>query len=136
VTEFNPAAELTFARPRDEALGLTITDLLVVDRLDELGIATQRIRLSGGGARSRVWAQIRADASGRPVEIADAADASPIGAAILAATAIGLSTSVQEAAERLAGRIETIDPNPVAGEIYDRSYRRYRTLFDALAPLH
>ena len=35
VTEFNPAAELTFARPRDEAMGLSITDLLVVDRLDE-----------------------------------------------------------------------------------------------------
>lgn len=108
----------------------------VVDRLSELGIATRRIRLSGGGARSRVWAQVRADVSGRPVEIASAADASPIGAAILAATAIGLSTSVQEAAERLAGRIETIDPNPVAGAIYDRSYRRYRTLFEALAPLH
>ena len=108
----------------------------VVDRLSELGIATRRIRLSGGGARSRVWAQIRADVSGRPVEIASAADASPLGAAILAAAAIGLSTSVQEAAERLAGRIETIDPDPVAGEIYDRSYRRYRTLFDALAPLH
>ena len=108
----------------------------VVDRLSELGIATRRIRLSGGGARSRVWAQIRADVSGRPVEIASAADASPLGAAILAATAIGLANSVQEAAERLAGRIETIDPDPVAGEIYDRSYQRYRTLFDALAPLH
>jgi sigma-B regulation protein RsbU (phosphoserine phosphatase) len=35
VTEFNPAAELTFARSRDEAIGLSITDLLVVDRLDE-----------------------------------------------------------------------------------------------------
>lgn len=108
----------------------------VVDRLDELGIATGPIRLSGGGARSRVWAQIRADVSGRPVEIASAADASPIGAAIVAATAIGLSSSLQQAAERLSGGIETIDPNPSAKATYDRSYRRYRTLFDALTPLH
>jgi len=108
----------------------------VVDRLDELGIATGRIRLSGGGARSRVWAQIRADVSGRPVEIVDVADASPIGAAILAATAIGLSSSLRQAAERLSGGIETIDPNPSAKATYDRSYRRYRTLFDALTPLH
>lgn len=108
----------------------------VVDRLYELGIATDRIRLSGGGARSRVWAQIRADVSGRPVEIADATDASPIGAAILAAAAIGLSSSVQQAAERLSGGIETIDPNPSAKAAYDRSYRRYRTLFDALTPLY
>jgi xylulokinase len=108
----------------------------VVDRLDELGITTGRIRLSGGGARSRVWGQIRADVSGRPVEIAGAADASPIGAAILAAAAIGLTSSVQQAAERLAGHVETIDPDPSAKAAYDRSYRRYRTLFDALTPLH
>ena len=108
----------------------------VVGQLDELGIATGRIRLSGGAARSRVWAQIRADVGGRPVEIASAADASPIGAAILAATAIGLSSSLQQAAERLSGGIETIDPNPSAKATYDRSYRRYRTLFDALTPLH
>ncbi|MER8567259.1 FGGY family carbohydrate kinase [Mesorhizobium sp. M0924] len=108
----------------------------VVDRLDELGITTGRIRLSGGGARSRVWGQIRADVSGRPVEIAGAADASPIGAAILAAAAVGLTSSVQQAAERLAGHVETIDPDPSAKAAYDRSYRRYRTLFDALTPLH
>ena len=47
VTEFNPAAELTFARPRDEAMGLSVTDLLVVDRLDER--APRRHRRAAGG---------------------------------------------------------------------------------------
>ena len=85
---------------------------------------------AGSGRRSAPMS-----AAGRS-EIAGAADASPIGAAILAATAIGLTSSVQQAAERLAGGIETIDPDPAAKAAYDRSYRRYRTLFDALTPLH
>lgn len=106
----------------------------VIDRLDALGVGTERIRLSGGGARSRVWAQIRADCSGRPVEIADASDASPIGAAVLAATAVGLAGSVKDVAERLAGGIETIEPDTAVEATYDDNYRRYRTLFDALNP--
>jgi len=64
------------------------------------------------------------------------ADASPIGAAILAAAAVGLSTSVREAAEALSGDIEVFEPDPAALETYDRSHRRYRTLFEALSPLH
>jgi len=108
----------------------------VIERLDELGVETPRIRLSGGGARSRVWARMRADITGRPVEVASVADASPIGAAILAAAAVGLSTSVREAAEALSGDIEVFEPDPAARETYDRSHRRYRTLFEALSPLH
>jgi xylulokinase len=108
----------------------------VVDRLAELDIPTGRIRLSGGGGKSRVWSQIRADVSGRPVEVAKVTDASPLGAAILAATAIGFATSPTEAAAALIGAVETIEPNAAATAVYDRSYGRYRTLFDALTPLY
>ena len=108
----------------------------VVDRFAELDIPTGRIRLSGGGGKSRVWSQIRADVSGRPVEVAKVTDASPLGAAILAATAIGLTTSSTEAAAALIGPVETIEPDAATTAIYDRSYGRYRTLFDALTPLY
>jgi xylulokinase len=107
----------------------------VVDRLDAMAIPTDRVRLCGGGARSRVWAQIRADVSQRPVEIVGAADASPIGAAILASVAAGEAGSVTEAASRLLGRLETIDPDPAKAAVYDRGHARYRMLFDALSPL-
>jgi xylulokinase len=108
----------------------------VVDRYAALGLRTDAIRLCGGGARSRVWAQIRADVSQRPVEVLDVADTSPIGAAILAGVATGQSADVAEAASAFPRRLETIDPDPAKAEVYDRGYRRYRTLFDALTPLY
>ena len=38
----------------------------------------------GGGAKSTVWAQIKADITGKDIEILDMNDMAPIGAALLA----------------------------------------------------
>ena len=108
----------------------------VVDRLEAMGVGAGRIRLCGGGAKSRIWAQIRADVSRRPVEVLNAADTSPIGAAILAGVAVGRAASVAEAAAAVPRALDTIMPDPARADLYDRCYRRYRILFEALKPLY
>lgn len=108
----------------------------VVDRLEAMGVGAGRIRLCGGGAKSRIWAQIRADVSRRPVEVLNAADTSPIGAAILASVAVGGAACVAEAAAAVPRTLDTMMPDPVRADLYDRCYRRYRTLFEALKPLY
>lgn len=107
----------------------------VVDRLEAMGVESGRIRLCGGGARSRIWAQIRADVSRRPVEVLDAADTSPIGAAILAGVAVGNAASVAEAAAAVPRTLDMIMPDLGRADLYDRCHRRYRMLFEVLAPL-
>jgi xylulokinase len=119
-----------FARAVLEGCALAMRD--VVDRLAELGVGTDRIRLCGGGARSRICAQIRADLCQREVEIARHIDAAPLGAALLASVATGLASSVEELALELSADLETIAPDPERGELYDTRYREYRALFDAL----
>src|SRR5262249_54520715 len=42
----------------------------VVERLEALGVEAGRLLLLGGGARSRIWARIRADLLQRPAEVA------------------------------------------------------------------
>ncbi|MGF1611543.1 MAG: FGGY-family carbohydrate kinase, partial [Kiloniellales bacterium] len=59
----------------------------VLERLRAMGVALDSILLLGGGARSRLWVQIRADLAGLPVEVPRVVDASPLGAAMLAAVA-------------------------------------------------
>ncbi|MEX2648366.1 MAG: FGGY family carbohydrate kinase, partial [Alphaproteobacteria bacterium] len=73
----------------------------VIDRLGELGLSGRSILLLGGGAHSRLWASIRADLAGLPVDIARTTDASPLGGAVLGAVAAGLYASVAEAASRI-----------------------------------
>jgi xylulokinase len=107
----------------------------VVERLGAMGLVADRIRLSGGGAKSRVWSQIRADVCQRPVEVVGAADASPLGAAVLASVAAGEADDVADAASQLLGPVETIEPCRSNAALYDRGYHRYRALFDALSPV-
>ncbi len=107
----------------------------VVERLAALGVDTSTLLLLGGGAKSRVWAQIRADLVQRHAEISSVADSSPVGAGLLAAVAAGAARSLDEAAGRIAPPTTVIAPDPANRQAYDDAYGRYRQLFDSLKPL-
>ena len=107
----------------------------VVDRLREMGVAVDRVRILGGGARCRLWAQIRADVTGLPVERSAVTDSSAVGAAILAAVAVGHAPDVSSAAAAASTVAEVIEPQPRDGALYEDMYRRYRRLFASLKPM-
>ncbi len=108
----------------------------VVTRLHEMGVAGDPILLLGGGARSRLWARIRADLSGLPVEIAAAPDTSPLGAALLASLAAGEHADLRAAAGELRGASAVLEPEPGNRDVYDDAYHRYRQLFESLRPMY
>lgn len=107
----------------------------VIDRLEALGVATGQVLLLGGGARSRLWAQIRADVCGRPVALSAVEDSSPLGAALLAAVACGAQPSLSAAAGRVGAVRDMLQPQAEQQAVYERSYSRYRELFATLRPL-
>lgn len=107
----------------------------VVERLAELGVRSERLLLLGGGAKSRLWAQIRADCTGLPAELPEIRDTSPMGAAFCAAVAAALQPDLAACAARVAAPAETVAPDPARRAAYDAAYARYRTLFDSLRPL-
>jgi xylulokinase len=105
----------------------------IVDRFAALELAGEEIRVVGGGARSALWMQIKADVTDRPVRAVLAECATSSGAAMLAGVAAGAFTDLAEAA---AATVE-LAPEPVtprAGNrgVYDESYASYRRLFDGV----
>ncbi len=92
----------------------------------------------GGGSRSSLWRQILADVTGRPIRGCAAAEASALGAGILAAAGAGLFPDVAAAARAMA-HLETAATLPDAGRAarYAQLYEEvYRPLYPALqAPL-
>jgi len=107
----------------------------VIDHLAQIGVETGSLLLLGGGARSRLWAQMRADIAGRPVDIPSYTDSAPVGAAMLAAVAGGLVADLATAAGLLGGDAIRIEPNRDAHHAYDAAYGSYRRLFASLTPL-
>jgi xylulokinase len=107
----------------------------VVERMRTMEVAAEALLLLGGGAKSRIWAQMRADCTSLPTQIPRLIDTSPVGAAMCAAVAQGLRGDLVECAGLVGEIAKTVMPNPARCSAYDEAYGRYRQLFDSLRPM-
>ncbi|HEX9839443.1 MAG TPA: FGGY-family carbohydrate kinase [Anaerolineales bacterium] len=103
--------------------------------IEGLGVSVTDVRALGGGGRSRIWKQMEADIIGRPVLTTTNEEAATLGTAILAGKAVGLYSSVEEAAERMIQIKERFEPASVNRAIYDETCGTYIKLYDAVCPL-
>ncbi|HEX9839448.1 MAG TPA: FGGY family carbohydrate kinase [Anaerolineales bacterium] len=122
-----------FCRAILEASAYAIRD--ITDQMLRMGLPLQEIRAVGGGARSALWRQIKADVTGLPVSITDTIETTVLGAGILALTGSGLIDSLHEAVSLTARVIETRDPHPETRKIYEEYYQLYRATYFSLLPV-
>ncbi|MDX6570531.1 MAG: xylulokinase [Gaiellales bacterium] len=106
-----------------------------LELLRELGIAADRGRISGGGARSALWTKIVASVLGLPLERTAVEEGSAYGAALLGGVACGAFSDVHEAVAACVRVRETVDPDPAWTATYRDGYARFRVLYPALKPL-
>lgn len=103
-----------------------------VDRMAEIGLNPQEIRAVAGGARSKLWLQIKADVTGKPVSVPHELETTALGAAMLAGVAGGLFTNLQEAAQAAVSVAMYTEPRSEHRQAYDDAYALYREVYDAL----
>jgi xylulokinase len=106
-----------------------------LELLRELGVRPEVGRVSGGGARSRLWLEIVASVLGLPLELTAAEEGAAYGAALLGGVAAGAFSDVHEAVARCVRVRESIEPNDAWRPRYDSGYARFRALYPALEPL-
>jgi xylulokinase len=100
----------------------------VVRQLIELSQAKPtRIVAAGGGTRIEPWIQAIADATGRPVQVSGVAEGAALGAAFLGRMAVGLESSVTDAA-RWAAIERVVEPQPAWADPTEERYRRFLEL--------
>jgi xylulokinase len=105
----------------------------ITTRLHDMGLPGAEIRVVGGGTRSALWLQAKADVCGLPVRPVLGPQPTALGAAMLAAVGAGLYPGADAAARQMAllGE-ERCEPEPDRRACYDEGYQRYRQLFDAV----
>jgi xylulokinase len=106
-----------------------------VELLRELGIEVRELVSMGGGARSDLWLQIKADVTGLPLRVPPCEETASLGAAMLAAVAAGLYPDVETAYRQMAGESRHVSPNAAHRAAYDAAYDRYTSLYERLEPL-
>jgi xylulokinase len=99
------------------------------------GAAASEIRSHGGGARSALWNQIKADVCGLPVVTLEGEDAAVRGDAMLAGVATGIYPTLLDASAAMVVAGARYEPDPAVRGVYDAAYERYGRLFEALQPI-
>jgi sugar (pentulose or hexulose) kinase len=108
----------------------------MIDAVRELGIEVVEIRSLGGGAKSPLWCQIKADLTGLPVTtMKNTQDAACLGAAVLSGVGAGVWDSAGQALEGIVQPDRRYQPDPANRGEYERLYATYRRLYDSLLPV-
>ena len=115
-----------------EGVCFALRDSLTI--LQEVGLSTTRLLLTGGGARSSFLRQLQAEVFGLPVSTVNREEGPAYGAALLAAVGAGAFASIGDATRATLTRATPFVPEPQAHQEYAEPYRRYRASYRAARP--
>lgn len=123
-----------FVRAIMESLGYIICRNL--EAIDEMGLRIEQIRTMGGGSKSAIWNQIKADITGKKLYITKySQDTACLGAAILAGSAAGVFASVESAVDSMIEIKSVYEPNAERHILYMKQYNKFKLLFSSLSEL-
>jgi xylulokinase len=105
-----------------------------LELLRALGVEPELGRLSGGGARSKLWTRIVASVLDLPLERTESEAGAAFGAALLAGVRAGVFADVADAVARCVRPVHRVEPDPAWVEAYADGYGRFRSLYPAHRP--
>ena len=103
---------------------------IIQDIFMDSGICVREIHATGGGSRSDLWMQLKADIYNHPVVRMESSELSALGCAMIAATADGVFSSLDEAAKVCVKKQRTFEPNPANARLFDEKYREYMAMWN------
>lgn len=106
--------------------------LAMLDCFSNIPIQISEIAVSGGGARSDLWCQIFADATGKVIKTPQATEVGALGAAISAGVGVGVYSSVGDAVKKVVKLKREYYPNSENHQKYQQLYKLYQSLYQHL----
>ena len=106
-----------------------------IDVFKNSGLEIEGIRSFGGGSKSTVWNQIKADICGLPVITSNFHEPGCQGAAVLAGVGSGIYKDIEDGCGRLISLAEPVYPDQENLKRYEHGYNEYLRLNKAVEPL-
>lgn len=105
------------------------------EALSGSGIRFEKLNATGGGARSKLWMQMKADVLNLPITALKTVDAGTVGSAMITGIAVGLFADLNDAAAHMVQEMETYYPRAEMYEKYMKIFERYKAVYGAVRPL-
>lgn len=112
--------------------GITFEMMVNVERLNQAGVKIKEMRAVGGLAKSEEFLQLKADMMGRKVTTLQVSEAGTLGVAILAGTASGVYTSLEDAVKKLVRTKKEFYPNEKRHCYYQEKFETYKKIYPAI----
>ncbi len=112
--------------------GVTYEMMYNVECLQDAGVEIEELRAVGGGSRSGLWMQIKADIMNRKITTLDVDEAGTLGTVILAGVATGVFSSVEAAVDDLVKVKKVFYPDEENRKIYRDNYEKYKKIYGAV----
>ena len=119
-----------FTRAVIEGISMAMYD--IAHNMTETGLSIKAIHVSGGFVHSGEWLQILANLFDTKICLINTADASAIGAALLAMKNLGLIADYQSLKPK---EVKEFLPQKEHTSAYKELFLRYRSLYEKVAPL-
>ncbi len=105
----------------------------VITTIKDAGGQADCLRITGGGAKSRTWSQIKASMLRMPVHILDEKSGDvPFGDTLIAGHAVGVFPDLNESIRKLIQVKEVIEPVEKWADAYDKLYPFYVDMYQHL----
>ncbi len=112
--------------------GISFETASILDNFARREIKIEKIRMSGGGAKSEFWGQIQADIFGIPMQRLAVDDATILGAAVLGAFGTGIFNCVSDAAKAMVHTTSEYQPNMEQHKIYLKKREKFDNLYKSV----
>ena len=116
--------------------GMAFQMYLAYERMQKLGTTMQRIAVTGGGAASELTLQIRADVFGMEVDSLESAEAGTLGCMLMAATAVGAYSSMEEAIKKTVRIKKKYIPDSDMTSYYRKKFENYKHFYEEMHDFH
>ena len=104
---------------------------------DLTGLQIKRFSSLGGGAKSEVWSQIKADVIGVDIDVLDMNDMAPVGAALLAGVGAGIYKDAIDASAHVEKMMyRKVISDRTYADVYEKRYQAYTRLYPKVKDLY
>jgi autoinducer 2 (AI-2) kinase len=94
-------------------------------------IDTDTLVFAGGASKGELWCQILSDATGKRVKVPKVTEATALGGAYASAAAVGVYSSISEAAQNFLSWDKEYEPNKNNFEIYQELSQKWQEAYKA-----
>lgn len=98
----------------------------------ETGVEVDKMNAMGGAANSALWTQIKADVTGKTIQVPASDTASTLGAAIMAGVGCGVFKDYEDAVNKTIEIKKVYEPDAKRHEIYKKYIELYLELYEDL----